>query len=115
MNTAQIIGLIAVLAAPYLLVAALTWTAYRKGYLRLNRDQFHWAAPLVGRLADHNMSRPADHNMSRPAGSNMSRPAGSHHVDDRDSSRTQHDFDAIRSRFEHQPAWPASGTLGERR
>ena len=91
MSTVQTFGLIAVLATPYLLVAALTWTAHRKGYLRLNRDQFRWAAPMVGRLA------------------------GSNHVDDRDASRTQHDFEAIRSRFEHQPVWPASGALGERR
>ena len=27
----------------------------------------------------------------------------------------QHELDAIRTRFERQPAWPASGALGERR
>ncbi len=29
--------------------------------------------------------------------------------------RAGHDLDAIRSRFEHQPAWPSAGVLGERR
>jgi hypothetical protein len=32
-------------------------------------------------------------------------------ADDRDA----HDFDAIRTRFERQPFWPASGATGERR
>jgi hypothetical protein len=32
-----------------------------------------------------------------------------------DALRTQHELDAIRTRFERQPAWPTSGALGERR
>jgi hypothetical protein len=35
--------------------------------------------------------------------------------DDRDAFRIEHDLDAIRTRFEKSPAWPASGALGERR
>ncbi|WP_029108323.1 hypothetical protein [Mycobacterium sp. URHD0025] len=34
---------------------------------------------------------------------------------DYDTYRAGHDLDAIRSRFEHQPAWPSAGVLGERR
>ena len=36
-------------------------------------------------------------------------------VDDRDWYRAQHDADATRTRFEHSPAWPVSGAMGERR
>lgn len=32
-----------------------------------------------------------------------------------DAPRIQHDLDAIRTRFEEQPFWPASGVRGERR
>ncbi|OBB06221.1 hypothetical protein A5662_10060 [Mycobacteriaceae bacterium 1482268.1] len=35
--------------------------------------------------------------------------------DDRDGFRIAHDVDAIRTRFEKQPFWPASGATGERR
>jgi hypothetical protein len=35
--------------------------------------------------------------------------------DDRDAFRVEHDADAIRTRFEKQPFWPASGAIGERR
>ena len=35
--------------------------------------------------------------------------------DDRDGFRVAHDVDAIRTRFEQAPAWPASGATGERR
>ena len=35
--------------------------------------------------------------------------------DDRDAYRVEHDVDAIRTRFEQNPMWPASGALGERR
>jgi hypothetical protein len=35
--------------------------------------------------------------------------------DDRDGFRIAHDVDAIRTRFEQQPSWPASGAMGERR
>ncbi|GAC1406948.1 MAG: hypothetical protein NVS4B6_20240 [Mycobacterium sp.] len=38
-----------------------------------------------------------------------------HFEDDRDGSRIAHDVDAIRTRFEQQPFWPASGARGERR
>ena len=34
---------------------------------------------------------------------------------DRDAYRVEHDADAIRTRWEKQPFWPASGALGERR
>jgi hypothetical protein len=32
-----------------------------------------------------------------------------------DAPRMEHELDAIRTRFEQQPAWPMSGALGERR
>ena len=35
--------------------------------------------------------------------------------DDRDGFRVAHDVDAVRTRFEKQPFWPASGAVGERR
>ena len=35
--------------------------------------------------------------------------------DSSDAIRMEHELDAIRTRFERQPAWPASGVLGERR
>ncbi|HXO51261.1 MAG TPA: hypothetical protein VN888_09560 [Mycobacterium sp.] len=34
---------------------------------------------------------------------------------DRDAPRFEHDLDAVRTRFERQPSWPASGARGERR
>lgn len=34
---------------------------------------------------------------------------------DYESYRAGHDLDAVRSRFEHHPAWPSAGVLGERR
>lgn len=36
-------------------------------------------------------------------------------LDDRDAYRVEHDLAAIRTRFEQQPSWPASGATGERR
>jgi hypothetical protein len=36
-------------------------------------------------------------------------------VDDADWYRIQHDADAVRTRFEQAPTWPASGVRGERR
>jgi hypothetical protein len=36
-------------------------------------------------------------------------------VEDADYRRTGHDLDAIRTRFERSPMWPASGAMGERR
>lgn len=35
--------------------------------------------------------------------------------EDRDDYRVEHDVDAIRTRFERNPAWPVSGVRGERR
>jgi hypothetical protein len=35
--------------------------------------------------------------------------------DSSDAIRMEHELDAIRTRFERQPAWPTSGALGERR
>ncbi|RDH75698.1 hypothetical protein DVS77_24800 [Mycolicibacterium moriokaense] len=43
------------------------------------------------------------------------RPGGRPFADDRDGFRVAHDVDAIRTRFEKQPFWPASGATGERR
>jgi hypothetical protein len=63
-----------------------TLTAFLKK-LRLHADQFRVSAPMVGPLF----------------------------VDDADQRRVDHDIDAIRTRFEHHPAWPSSGVLGERR
>lgn len=36
-------------------------------------------------------------------------------TEDRDDYRVEHDVDAIRTRFERNPTWPASGVKGERR
>jgi len=36
-------------------------------------------------------------------------------AEDRDDYRVEHDLDAIRTRFERSPLWPASGAKGERR
>jgi hypothetical protein len=76
-----------ILIAPFALAAALGWAAHRSGALRLHLDQFRFSAPMVGRLFD----------------------------DDRDLYRVEHDLDAVRTRFERHPVWPASGALGERR
>jgi hypothetical protein len=75
------------LISPFVVVAALTWAAHRSGTLRFRLDQFRMAAPMAGRLFE----------------------------DDRDLLRVQHDVDAVRTRFEQQPAWPSSGATGERR
>ncbi|HEX7827501.1 MAG TPA: hypothetical protein VF477_21545 [Mycobacterium sp.] len=32
-----------------------------------------------------------------------------------DDYRVEHDMDAVRTRFERNPMWPASGAMGERR
>lgn len=79
--------IVSAILAPFALAAALTWAAHREGTLRFTLDQFRIAAPL----------------------------AGSFHAEDRDSLRSLHDLDAIRSRFEAQPSWPASSASGERR
>jgi hypothetical protein len=77
-------------SSPFALAAVLIWTAHRTGVLRWDLDQFRVWAPMAGRF-------------------------DSHRDWDRDASRVQHDIDAIRTRFEQQPAWPAPGALGERR
>jgi hypothetical protein len=75
-----------ILLAPFALAALLSYAANRSNSLRLHLDQFRWAAPMTGRL-----------------------------FEDRDTFRVQHDLDAIRTRFEEQPAWPTSSASGERR
>jgi len=75
-----------ILLSPFAIAALLSSAANRSGSLRLHLDQFRFAAPMSGRL-----------------------------FEDRDSSRVQHDLDAIRTRFEQQPSWPSSGATGERR
>ena len=76
-----------ILVAPFAVAAALSWAAHRSGFLRLHLDQFRLAAPMAGRLPEH----------------------------DRDAFRVGHDLDAIRTRFEKQPAWPVSTGASERR
>ena len=80
-----------ILIAPFAVAAVLSWAAHRSDSLRIRFDQFRWSAPMMGRLYS---ADPAD---------------------DRDGFRIAHDVDAIRTRFEQQPFWPASGALGERR
>ena len=76
-----------ILIAPFAVAASLSWAAHRSDSLRIRFNQFRWSAPMVGRLFE----------------------------DDRDGFRVAHDVDAIRTRFEKQPFWPASGATGERR
>ena len=76
-----------ILLAPFVVAAAITWAAHRSGSLRMRLDQFPVSAPMVGRLFDG----------------------------DRDAFRVEHDLDAVRTRFEQNPAWPAPGAMGERR
>ena len=76
-----------ILGSPFVVAATLSWAAHRSDSLRIRFDQFRWAAPMTGRLFE----------------------------DDRDGFRVAHDVDAIRTRFEQAPAWPASGANGERR
>jgi hypothetical protein len=60
----------------------------RLGRTSLRRiNQFRMSAPTLGRLFDG----------------------------DRDIIRVEHDLEAIRTRFEQNPAWPFSGAVGERR
>ncbi len=77
-----------ILIAPFAVAFAVSWAAGRS---RPGLDQF-WLATLI-----------------------TGRAYGSDPVDDRDTPRLEHDLDAVRTRFEQQPAWPASGALGERR
>ena len=88
-----------ILIAPFALAALLSWAANRSGALRLHLDQFRWSAPMAGRLFDDGRGVHGQQNG----------------WDDRDSLRVQHDVDAIRTRFEQHPAWPASTASGERR
>ncbi|CAN5367436.1 hypothetical protein BH11ACT7_BH11ACT7_26320 [soil metagenome] len=79
--------LIAVLLAPFAVIAVITRQAYREGHLRWNLDQFRISAPMWGRLFE----------------------------DDADMRRLGNDLDAVRARFEQNPSWPQSGAIGERR
>jgi len=74
-----------VLLAPFALVATLASRARRHGYLRWHLDQFRFSAPMLGRLVEE------------------------------DFRRIDHDANAIRTRFEEHPSWPASGARDERR
>ena len=56
--------------------------------LRRYRDEYRFTTPMVARLLEDG---------------------------DADYRRTGHDLDAVRTRFERHPAWPASGVTGERR
>ncbi|HEX2214385.1 MAG TPA: hypothetical protein VHH12_13250 [Mycobacterium sp.] len=76
-----------ILIAPFAVAAGLGWVAHHTGIFRFDLAQFRMAAPMAGRQFE----------------------------DDRDVTRTEHDLDAIRTRFERQPVWPSSGALGERR
>lgn len=76
-----------ILIAPFAVAAALSWAAYRSDSIRVRFDQVRWSAPMMGGLFE----------------------------DDRDGFRIAHDVDAIRTRFEQHPSWPASGAMGERR
>jgi hypothetical protein len=75
------------LLAPFAVAMALAWAAKRSHSLRFGLDQFRVAAPMRGRLSGDGVDAP----------------------------RMAHELDAIRTRFEAQPAWPMSGALGERR
>ncbi|WP_102141680.1 hypothetical protein [Mycobacterium hubeiense] len=74
-----------ILIAPFAVAAALSWAAHRSGTLQLRLAQFRVGSPFGGLF------------------------------DDRDAFRVEHDVDAVRTRFEQQPAWPSSGAVGERR
>jgi hypothetical protein len=76
-----------ILIAPFAVAVALGWAAHRTGSLRLHAGQLQFSGPMVGRLSD----------------------------EDSDARRLEHDLDAIRTRFEEHPVWPASGATGERR
>lgn len=80
-----------ILIAPLAVAVALSWAAHRNGALRLRLDQFRMAGPMSGRFYGPDLA------------------------DDRDAFRVDHDVDAVRTRFEKQPFWPASGSLSEGR
>lgn len=78
---------ILILLAPFALAVTLGWVANRSHTLRFHLDQFQVPGAAWDRVYDI----------------------------DPDASRRDHDLDAIRTRFEQSPSWPASGVLGERR
>ena len=78
---------LSILLAPFVVAVVLGWAAHRSREFRVSLDQFRVSAPMRGRLSG----------------------------DSSDTPRMQHEIDAIRSRFENQPAWPMSGAVGERR
>jgi hypothetical protein len=82
---------ILILVAPFVVAAALGWVAHKTGIFRFNFDQFRMAGPMSGRYFSPDLA------------------------DDRDAWRVDHDVDAVRTRFEKQPFWPASGSLSEGR
>jgi hypothetical protein len=78
---------ISILMSPFVAAAVFAWAAHRSDGLRVGLNQFRVSAPMRGQLSGDRFDDP----------------------------RMQHDLDAIRTRFEQQPAWPMSGALGERR
>jgi len=76
-----------ILIAPLAVAVALSWAAHRTGSLRVRLDQFRMAGPMSGRFFEN----------------------------DRDAFRIDHDVDAVRTRFEQHPFWPASGSMSEGR
>jgi hypothetical protein len=76
-----------ILMAPFVIAVALGWAARRSDGIRLGHNQFRVSAPMRGRLSGETSDAP----------------------------RIEHELDAIRARFESQPAWPLSGARGERR
>ncbi|HZQ30767.1 MAG TPA: hypothetical protein VFB19_03425 [Mycobacterium sp.] len=78
---------VSILMAPFAVAAAIAWIAHRSAGLRVGLDQFRVSAPMRGRLCSESSDAP----------------------------RMAHELDAIRTRFEQQPAWPTSGAVGERR
>jgi hypothetical protein len=89
MNTAlNLLLLSIVVLAPFGLVAALASRSRGNGSLRWYLDQYRFTTPMVGRLLEGR---------------------------DADTRRMGHDLDAIRTRFEQQPAWPTSGARADSR
>jgi hypothetical protein len=78
---------LSVMLAPFAVAAVVAWLAHRSVGMRIGLAQFSLSAPMRGRLS----------------------------TDGADANRLDHELDAIRTRFEQQPAWPVSGALGERR
>jgi len=80
-----------ILISPVVVAAAFSWAAHRTGSLRFRIDQFRMAGPMSGRFFNADSA------------------------DDRDLYRVDHDIEAVRTRFERHPSWPASGSLSEGR